>query len=262
MNFQTLLWNVQDSILTITINQPETRNSLSPKVIEELVTAFEAAEAASDAKVVVLTGAGDKAFSAGANLMGGGGGEMPSPLERYEKSRTFVLLFRRMRDLSKPIVARVNGYALAGGLGLMCGCDIVIASDKSTFGTPEINIGLFPYVILASLARSVPRKKLLELVLTGDRISAEEAKAAGLVNHVVPADRLDQTVQEMATKLASKSPAIMKLGRRAFYTMSEMNFDSALDYMNGMLTLNGMTEDVIEGVMAFFQKREPQWKGK
>lgn len=262
MDFETLLVTLRDSIATITINQPQTRNALSPKVIEELGLAFDQVENDPHVKVLVLTGAGDKAFSAGANLMGGGGGEMPSPLERHEKSRMFVNLFRKMRDSSKPIVARVNGYALAGGVGLMAGCDIVIASDKSTFGTPEINIGLFPYMIMATLARNVARKRLLEMLLTGDRISAEEAREIGLINRVVSESELDGAVAETARKLASKSPVILKLGRRAFYTMVDMEFDHALEYLNGMLTINGLTEDMIEGVMAFFQKREPQWKGK
>ncbi|MBI2891682.1 MAG: enoyl-CoA hydratase/isomerase family protein [Nitrospirae bacterium] len=261
--FETLLWSVRDGIATIAINRPEARNALSPKVIEELNLAFEEAERQPDVRVVVLTGAGDKAFCAGADLMGGGmSGEMPTPIQRHEMSRSFVRLFLKMRDLSKPIVARVNGYALAGGLGLMAGCDLVVASSNSQFGTPEINIGLFPYVILVTLSRSVPRKKLLELVLTGDRIGADEAKAIGLVNRVVPPEKLDEAVTELAQKLASKSPVILRLGRRAFYAMSDMDFESGLEYMNGALTINGLAEDMVEGVMAFFQKRPPQWKGR
>ncbi|MBI2059806.1 MAG: enoyl-CoA hydratase/isomerase family protein [Nitrospirae bacterium] len=260
---ETLLVSQADGVRTLTINRPEKRNSISPQVIKDLHLAFREADQDQATIVVVLTGAGDKAFCAGADLMGGGAqAEDTGPLARFEGSRQFADLFRVMAGLGKPIVGRVNGHALAGGLGLMLGCDLIIAADTAEFGTPEINIGLFPYVIMATIARNVPRKACLELLLTGDRINAQEAHRIGLINRVVPKAELDQAVNELTGKLKSKSPAILRLGRRAFYTMSEMHLSEALEYLNGVLTVNGLTEDMIEGVMAFFQKRPPQWKGR
>lgn len=259
MAFQALLYEARDAVARITINRPEKRNTLSPEVVAELHQALADADGDPAVRVLVLTGAGDKAFSAGGDL---GGGEIPTPLERYERGRKFAGLFTRMNDLSKPIIARVNGHALAGGLGLMLGCDLAIARDDAEFGTPEIDRGLFPMMIMATIFRNVGRKKGLELLLTGDRVKAAEAERIGLINHAVPASELDDRVDALAAKLAGKSQAILRLGRRAFYTMSEMPFGQSLEYLNTMLTINGLTEDVIEGIMAFMQKRTPEWKDK
>lgn len=259
MAFQALLYEARDAVARITINRPEKRNTLSPEVVAELHQALADADGDPAVRVIVLTGAGDKAFSAGGDL---GGGEIPTPLERYERGRKFAGLFTRMNDLSKPIIARVNGHALAGGLGLMLGCDLVIARDDAEFGTPEIDRGLFPMMIMATIFRNVGRKKGMELLLTGERIDAAQAERIGMVNRVVSQDELDTAVDELVAKLAGKSSAILRLGRRAFYTSQDMGFEDALEYLNTMLTLNGTTEDVIEGIMAFMQKRTPEWKDR
>jgi len=160
-------------------------------------------------------------------------------------------------------LGRINGHALGGGLGLACACDIVVAAQDCRFGTPEINVGLFPYVIMATLLRATSApKRLLELMLTGERIDAQQAWQFGLVNYVVPREQLDAKVGEIAGKITAKSPVVLRLGRRAFYTMRDMEYEKALEYLASVLAINTMAEDVAEGVSAFLEKREPQWKGK
>ncbi len=260
MSYSVLLYDHSDGVATITINRPEARNSLSPQVVEELRQAFRQADQDENVHVIVLTGSGDKAFCAGGDLGGGGGGL--SYLDRYNVNQNFVGLFRDLTELRKPVVARVNGHALAGGFGLMLACDMVIARDDVNFGTPEINIGLFPYMIAATISRHIGRKRTLDLLMTGRKIGAGEALDWGLINRAVPAADLDATVNETTDLLKKKSPIIMALGRRAYYAMEDMDLPHALEYLNGMLTVNTLTEDAMEGIMAFFQKRDPEWKGK
>jgi enoyl-CoA hydratase/carnithine racemase len=212
-------------------------------------------------RVVVLTGAGEKAFCAGGDL-GGSGLQGKGFAERHHDRRAFADLFRVLNGLGKPVIARVRGHCLAGGLGLALGCDLVVASEDASFGTPEVRRGLFPMMIMATIFRNVGRKKGMELILTGERIDAREACRLGLVNHVVPASELDAKVDELAGRIGSLSPAVLRLGRDAFYASQDMGFDEALAYLQGMLSLNLGTEDAIEGVRAFLEKREPQWKGK
>jgi enoyl-CoA hydratase/carnithine racemase len=190
-------------------------------------------------------------------------GGTASFLDRHEEQRKFAELFKVIKNLKKPLLGRINGHALGGGLGLACACDIVVSADDCRFGTPEINVGLFPYVIMATLLRSTSApKRLLEMMLTGERVDAREAQQLGLVNHVVPGEQLDAKVDEIAGKIASKSPAILRLGRRAFYTMRDMEYEKALEYLSSMLAINTMSEDVAEGIAAFLEKRDPEWKGK
>jgi enoyl-CoA hydratase/carnithine racemase len=211
-------------------------------------------------RVVVLTGAGDKAFCAGADLTGMAEGAGFAQLhdDRGELAR----LFRDMWELGKPIVARVRGFALAGGFGLALACDVVIASDDAQFGTPEINVGLWPYMITVPLMRSMPPKKALELMMTGRRVDATEAERIGFVNRVVAVDELDAAVDELAHSLASKSPAIMKLGRDSFYGVWDQSAEEALRLLHPLLTITTQTEDSAEGIRAFAEKREPDWKGR
>ena len=256
-----VLYVFEDGVARVTINRPGARNALSNDVMEGLLEAFGRAAADPLVRVVVLTGAGEKAFSAGGDL-GGSGLHDKGFAERHHDRRSFADLFRRMNRLGKPIIARVRGHCLAGGFGLALGCDLVVASDDSSFGTPEVKRGLFPMMIMATIFRNVGRKKGMELLLTGDRISAAEAERLGLINYSVPAEQLDAKVDELAAKVSAMSPAVVRLGRDAFYTMSDMGFDPALEYLQTMLTLNLGTEDAIEGVTAFLQKRDPAWKGR
>jgi len=167
-----------------------------------------------------------------------------------------------MWELGKPIVARVRGYALAGGFGLCLACDFVVASDDAQFGTPEIDVGLWPYMITVPLVRSMPPKVALELMMTGRRVAADEALRIGFVNRVVPVDELDRAVAELTVTLASKSPAIMKLGRDSFYAVWDQSAENALKLLHTMLTITSATDDAAEGIAAFAEKRAPEWQGR
>ena len=260
--YQTIVTERKGRAGIITLSREERRNAISPTMTIELLDALKEYDGASNILVMVLTGAGSKAFCAGADF-GEAMSVTASFLDRHEEQRKFAELFKVIRGLQKPLLGRINGHALGGGFGLACSCDIVIAADDCRFGTPEINVGLFPYVIMATLLRSTSApKKLIEMMLTGERLDAREAQGLGLVNHVVPRDQLNAKVDEIIEKIASKSPAILRLGRRAFYTMRDMEYEKALEYLSSMLAINTMAEDVAEGISAFLEKREPRWKGK
>jgi enoyl-CoA hydratase len=255
-----VLYDVAAGVATITLNEPSTRNALSPAVLDGLIAAFERARDDDAVRAVVLASSHDTVFSSGANL---GGFAADSPLvHRHFGSERFVALFKLIGQLGKPTLVAARGHVLAGALGIALACDLIVASDTATFGTPEINVGTFPFMIMAFIYRNVPRKRANELLLLGERWSAEQALAAGLVNKVVPAEEFDAAVAEWAAKLASKSPVIMRLGKEAMRRQLDMPLDDALDYLRAQLTLATSTEDIVEGVTAFFQKREPQWKGR
>ena len=260
VDFEALLYDVAGGVATVTINRPERRNALSWTVMTELRHAVAAAKADPEVRVVVLTGAGDKAFCAGADLTGMATGAGFADL--HDARGELARLFRDMWELGKPIIARVRGFALAGGFGLALACDMVVAADDAQFGTPEINVGLWPYMITVPLVRSMPPKKALELMLTGRRVGAAEAERIGFVTSVVPVDQLDAAVADLAGQLASKSPAVVKLGRDSFYGVWDAAADDALKLLHTMLTITTQTEDSAEGIAAFAEKREPQWKGR
>ena len=257
---ENVLVEVGAHIATVTLNRPEQRNPLSAGMIQDLLAAFRWCRDEAEVRVVVLTGAGDKAFCAGADL-GSFAGDVPE-LERHHGRHAFVELFMLLEELGKPVIGRINGHALAGGFGLACSCDLLVAAETAGFGTPEINVGVWPAMIQAVLARNLPRKPLLEMILLGDRWTAAQMKEVGLVNRVVPAPDLDAAVAEIAGRLAKKSPAILKLGRDSFYRQQDMDFRSALEYLQSQLSLVTLSEDAREGVAAFFEKREPDFKGR
>src|SRR5829696_7390824 len=233
---------------------------LSAQMLAELVDAIKAARDSDDVRSVVLTGAGDKVFCAGADL-GGFAAEMPL-VQKHFASDLFLEFFRLMPRLGKPSLCAVNGHVLAGGMGLALSCDLLIAREGATFGTPEINVGAFPYMIMAIIYRNVPRKKVNEMMLLGERISAAQAVDYGLANKVVAAGDFDAAVAEWAGKLASKSPVLMRLGHDAMYRQADMSLDDGLEFLRSQLSLTFSTEDIQEGVKAFFEKREPQWRGR
>jgi enoyl-CoA hydratase/carnithine racemase len=255
-----VLYAVADGIARVTINRPERRNAMSYGVMQGLRDAVAAARADDAVRVVVLTGAGDRAFCAGADL--GGIAENAGAAAAHDGRGLLADLFRELWRLGKPTIARVRGYALAGGFGLALACDFVVAADDAQFGTPEVNVGLWPYMITVPLLRSMPPKKVLELQSTGRRVDAAEAERIGFVTRVVPVGELDAAVDELAGSLASKSPLVLRWGRDAFYRVLEMDADSALDYLQSMLSVHTQSEDAAEGVAAFAEKREPQWKGR
>ena len=246
-------------IATVTLNRPEQRNPLSAGMLRDLIAALAWCRDEPEVRAMVLTGAG-RVFCAGADLSSFDADE--PELERHHRRGAFVDLFVLMTELGKPIVGRINGHALAGGLGLAMSCDLLVAVDTATFGTPEINVGIWPMMIQAVLSRNLPRKALLEMVMLGDRWTATQMQAFGAVNRVVPAHELDAAVADVAGKLAAKSPAVMRLGKDSFYRQQDMEFRAALEYLQAQVTLVTMTEDSREGVRAFFEKREPDFKGR
>ena len=240
----------------MTLDQPETRNALSDQVLDELIAAFEAARDDEAVRCVVLTSSHEKVFSSGANL--GGFAEEQPLVHKHLGTARFPRLFRLIGELGKPTICAANGHVLAGALGLALACDLIVAREGARFGTPEINVGAFPFMIMALIYRNVPRKKTTELLLLGEQISAEEAERIGIVNRVVPAGEFDAFVTDWAERLASKSPLIMKLGKDALFRQQDMAFLDALDYLRAQLTLAFSTDDIHEGVKAFFEKREPR----
>jgi enoyl-CoA hydratase/carnithine racemase len=257
---EELLYEVKDGVATLTLNRPDQRNALNGELLAALVDGMKRARDDDAVRAVVLTGSGEKAFCAGADL-GGFAADVPL-VDKHFASDLFLEYFRLMPRLGKPSLCAANGHVLAGGMGLALSCDLLIAKEGARFGTPEINVGAFPYMIMAIIYRNVPRKKVNEMMLLGEQISAEQAVEYGIANKVVPADQFDEAVSEWATKLASKSPVLMRLGHDAMYRQQDMALDDALEYLRSQLTLTFSTEDIQEGVKAFFEKREPEWKGR
>ncbi len=257
---EQVLVAVETNVATVTLNRPEQRNPLSAGMLRDLAAAFRWCQGEPAVRAVVLTGAGDRAFCAGADLASFDGGM--TDLERHRSRDLFVELFVLMETLGKPIVGRINGHALAGGLGLACSCDLLVSTDTATFGTPEINVGIWPMMIQAILSRNLPRKVLLEMEMLGDRWTATQLQSIGMINRVVPHDHLDSAVKDITDKLVKKSPAAMRLGRNSFYRQQDMEFRAALAYLHSQFTLITLTEDSREGIKAFFEKREPDFKGK
>lgn len=250
----------RDGVAVLALNRPDRLNALSSALVDAIGEALDAVDADRDVRVVVITGRG-RAFCAGGDLAEGLGSQ-EGVIAGHRGRGRYAELLARLPRLRTPVIAAVNGDALGGGLGLVAAADLAIADPEARLGTPEIRLGLFPWVILAALQRNVPRKALMELVMSGAKVPAARAVELGLVNRTsAPGAALDEALALAAT-LAARSPVVLELGKSAFYQVSDMIYDDALRYLTSQLTLNLLTEDAMEGVAAFLQKREPNWKGR
>ena len=249
-----------DGVATIALDQPDTRNALSDEMLQGLLDAFTQARDDEAVRCVVLASTHATTFSSGGNLAGFAA-DVPL-IHKHQGIERFPRLFELIGTLGKPTICAAGGHVLAGALGVALACDLIVAKETATFGTPEINVGVFPFMIMALIYRNVPRKKASELLLLGDRIDAHEAERLGIVNKVVPDTEFDAAVDDWATRLAKKSPVLMRLGKEAMWRQQDMALMDALDFLRSSLTLAFATEDIQEGVKAFFAKREPEWTGR
>ncbi len=254
-----LLYEVKDRVAFLTLNREERRNAISLEMIRSFRDHLGEADRDEAVGAVCLTGMGEKAFCAGADLGGTLAGQGQDPLSG---PRTYAALLKEMAKFPKPLVARINGPCIAGGMGLMLACDIVIARDDTFFRLPEVNVGIFPMMVGALLYRNLPRKKAMDLVLTGRKIPAVEAEGLGMISRVVGPHRLDEAVEETLKRLTSKSPMGTRLGKAAFSAMADMPFEAAVDYLSEALGKVIATKDAAEGIKAFMEKRAPNFTGK
>jgi enoyl-CoA hydratase/carnithine racemase len=257
---ETLLTSLADGVARITLNRPEVRNALSRTMVQELGQALAHYEADAQARVIVLAGAGDKAFCAGADLKGVG--SRGTSLQARESFGGLARILEAITAMHTPVIAQVHGFALAGGCGLAVGCDVVIASDDARFGLPEIKVGLLPLIVMAPILRAAGLKRGLPLVLTGEPIAAAEALEIGLISRVVPRAELERETAALARRVAGWSPTAVALAKEAAHTIQGMEYAKALHYLREMTTLVALSEDAQEGIAAFFAKRAPQWKGR
>jgi len=257
---------VSDAVATLTIDRPARRNALSWDVVRLLRAHLAEAQRDPEVRVVVLTGAGDVAFCSGADLGGMRDevdpetGRRPDPALLHDDRGELAGLFEDLYGLGKPTIARVFGYCLAGGFGLALACDLVVAADDAVFATPEIDVGIWPYMITVPMCRSMPPKKALELMMTGRRLDAATADDWGFVTRVVPVAQLDAAVAELAGTLASKPPTALRLGRDSFYAVWDRSASDALALLHPMLGVAADVDDAVEGVAAFLEKRPPSWR--
>jgi enoyl-CoA hydratase/carnithine racemase len=259
MTEKDLLFGIKDGVGTITINRAPQRNAISASAIELFHTYLDEAEKNEDVKVICVTGYGDKAFCSGADLSGVMGKGIEEETRAFQN---YADLLIKLSKYPKPTVAKINGYCLAGGTGFMLACDIVIARSDAKFGTPEVNVGLFPLMIGALIFRNVLKKKAMEMILLGEKLSADQALEMGLITRVVQPDKLDGEVNGVLKSLTEKSPIAMKLGKEAFDRASEMGFDEGVKHLSNTLSKVIKTDDAREGITAFIEKRKPEFKGK
>jgi enoyl-CoA hydratase/carnithine racemase len=255
-----VLVDVADGVARVTLNRPAVRNALNPAMVAALEAALRRLEDDAAARAIVLRGAGDRAFCAGADLKGVG--DRGTTLQARESFGGLARILEYMARMRTPIIAQVRGYALAGGCGLAAGCDVVVAADDAVFGLPEIRVGLLPLVVMAPILRAVGRKRAMLLVLSGEPVTAREAYEMGLVSRLVPPGDLESTVSALAATLAGYSPTALGLAKEAASMVPDMEYGAALRYLREMITLVALSDDAREGIAAFFEKRAPRWTGR
>jgi enoyl-CoA hydratase len=255
-----LLVEVADGVARVTLNRPEVRNALDEALLRELEAALRRLEDDPDARVVVLRGAGERAFCAGADL--NRVADRGTTLQARESFGGLGRILEHMARMRTPVIAQVHGYALAGGCGLAAGADIVVAADDAVFGLPEIKVGLLPLIVMAPILRAVGRKRGLLMILTGEPVPAREAYEMGLVSRVVPRAELDGVVGGLARLLAGYSPTALGLAKEAAGMVPDMEYGAALRYLRELITLVALSDDAREGIAAFFEKRPPRFTGR
>jgi enoyl-CoA hydratase len=258
VSYETLLVDARDGVATLTLNRPDARNALNATMIRELGAALAELEASPAARVVIIRGAGDRAFCAGADLRGMF--RPGSPLESREQYAGLARVLEAIPRMRAPVIAEVHGYALAGGCGLAAACDLVIAADDAVFGLPEIKLGLLPLMVLAPILRVTAPRRVLELIVTGRELPAREAVEIGLVNRAVPRAELADAVGGVARRLAALSPATLALGKEAFYRALELPYSQALAQLRDLLAIVAQSPDAQEGIAAFLEKRPARWR--
>lgn len=249
---------VAGGVTTLTLNRPERRNALSPRMLGELRAALDAAASDPEVRAVVLTGAGDRAFCAGADLSA----IVPAEAGEDPQHGLFVDVFTACARLGKPLLGAVNGPALAGGLGLVLCCDLVVAAETATFGTPEVRVGLWPMMVMAMVVRHLGPKRAMQLFLTAEAIGAAEAREWGLVNRVLPAAEVLPATRRWAAEVSAWSPLTLRMGRDAFHAIDSMALEEALLLLQRRLGVLARSEDAREGAAAFRERRAPRFRGR
>jgi enoyl-CoA hydratase/carnithine racemase len=249
----------RDSALWISINRPDKRNALNADVIAGIARGYREAQEDNDVRAIVLTGAGEKAFCAGADLQNSGAA---FSMDFSRPNVDYADLLRLAQNTTKPAIARVGGLCMAGGMGLLCMADMAVAADHAMFGLPEVKVGVFPMQVMSLLQRMAPPRLVVEWALTGEPFDAAAAQAAGLLNYVVPGAELDRKVNWLIGRLLDKSPTAIRRGKYAMRAMSSMSFDESIAYTESQIALLAMTEDAKEGLRAFSEKRKPVWTGR
>ena len=242
----------------ITINRPDKRNAINKDVTDGIRAGYAAAHADPEVRVIVLTGAGDKAFCAGADLQPGKG----FAFDLAKPNVAYADMLREAQNATLPSIARINGVCMAGGMGLLCMTDLAVAADHALFGLPEVKLGVFPMQVLSLLQNLAPRRKVREWALSGEPFGVAEALEAGLLSHVVPAAELDAKVDWLLARIVDKSPTAIRRGKYAMRAIESMSFDQAIAYTESQIALLAMTEDAKESLASFNEKRKPVWTGR
>lgn len=258
MSEAELLVQENEGILTLTMNRESRRNALSPSLLAGIREQLDIAEKNPAIRAVCLTGSGDKAFSSGADLMASLSGEV-TPME---SSTSYAHLLGHLQRFPKPVVARVNGHAMGGGLGLVLACDIAIAREGVKFGTPEVKVGLFPFMISPLILQHMPRKRAMQMMHCGERVSTEDALKYGFINQIVSAEELDSAVQACLESIVAAAPLAQQMGKKAMNDTAHLPFDEAVQVLAGHLSEVLQSADAAEGISAFMEKRKPNWSGK